>query len=131
MKLAKQKYYNILNEPKKSQKLWQVVNALAFNKICTRLLQLITTNGHTVIDEESIAEEFNNYFVNIGKIMVNVNTPTLACNLNFTATNKNSNLLFLTPSCSSEVFNVMKKPNTKKLVKFWTSKRCLLNTLIQ
>ena len=85
-------------------------------KIRTRSLpsKLVTSNGHTVTDEETIAEEFNSYFVNIGKLIADAILPSSACNFNISATNKNSNSLFLTPSCSQEVFNVIKKLKTKK-----------------
>ena len=118
LSLAKRNYYHsVLNEHKgNSQKVWQVVNELAFTKTRTRLLpsKLVTSNGHTVTDEETIAEEFNSYFVNIGKSMADAISPGSACYFNFSATNKNSNSLFLTPSCPREIFNVVKKLKTKK-----------------
>ena len=46
--------------------------------------------------------------------MADAISPGSACNFNFSATNKNSNSLFLTPSCPQEVFNVIKKLKTKK-----------------
>ena len=46
--------------------------------------------------------------------MADAISPGSACNFNFSATNKNNNSLFLTPSCSQEVFNVIKKLKTKK-----------------
>ena len=117
LRLAKRNYYHsILNEHKgNSQKVWQVVNELAFTKNRTRLLpsKLVTSNGHTFTDEETIAEEFNGYF-NIGKTMADAISPGSACNFNFSATNKNSNSLFLTPSCPQEVFNAIRKLKTKK-----------------
>ena len=78
--------------------------------------KLVTFNGHTVTDEETIAEDFNSYryFVNIGKSIADAISPGSACNFNFSATNKNSNSLFLTPSWPQEVFNVIKKLKTKK-----------------
>ena len=118
LRLAKRNYYlSVLNEHKgNSRKVWQVVNELAFTKNRTRLLpsKLVTSNGHTFTDEETIAEAFNSYFVNIGKSMADAISPGSACNFNFSATNKNSNLLFLTPSCPQEFFNVIKKLKTKK-----------------
>ena len=94
-----------------------MVNNLAFTKNRTKLLpsKLVTSNWHTVTDEETIAEKFNSYFVNIGKSEADVVTPGSACNLNFSATNKNSYSLFLTPSCPQKVFNVIKKLKTEKL----------------
>ena len=118
LRLVKRNYYHsVLNEHKgNSQKVWQVVNELAFTKNRTKLLpsKLVTTNGHTVIDQETIAEEFNSYFVNIRKSMADAILPGSACNFNFSAANKNSNSLFLTSSCPPEVFNVIKKLKTKK-----------------
>ena len=118
LRLAKRNYYHsVLNEYKgNSRKIWQVVNELAFTKNRTRLLpsKLVTSNGHTVTDEETIAKEFNSYFVNIRKSMADAISPGSACNFNFSSTNKNSNSLFHTPSCPQEVFNVIKKLKTKK-----------------
>ena len=39
--------------------------------------------------------------------------PGSACNFNFSATNKNSNSIFVMLSCPQEVFNVIKKLKTK------------------
>ena len=109
LRLAKRNYYHsVLREHKGNpQKVWQVENELAFTKKRTTLLpsKLVTSNGHTVTDEETIAEEFNNYFVNIGKSMADTISPGSACNFNFSAINKNSNSLFFTPSCPQEIFN--------------------------
>ena len=115
LRLAKRNYYhNVLNQRKgNSQKVWQVVNELTFTKNRTKWLpsKLVTSNCHTVTDEETIAEEFNSYFVDIGKSMADAISTGSACNFNFSSTNKNrnSNSLFLAPSCPQEVFNVIKK----------------------
>ena len=46
--------------------------------------------------------------------MADAISPGSACNFDFSATNKNSNSLFLTPSCPQEVFNLIRKLKTKK-----------------
>ena len=46
--------------------------------------------------------------------MADALAPCSACNLNFISTNKNSNLLFLMPSCPLENFNTIKKLKTIK-----------------
>ena len=73
LRLAKQNHYhNILNEHKGNlKKAWEVINELAFDKKKTNIppTKLITTLGDTITDQQSIAEEFNKYFVNIGKSM--------------------------------------------------------------
>ena len=93
-----------------------VVKELAFTKNRTKLLpsKLVTSNGHSVTNEETIAEEFNSYFVNIRKSLADAISTGSACNFNFSATNKNSNSLFLTPSCPQEVFDVTKKLKNQK-----------------
>ena len=57
LRLTKRNYYHsFINEHKgNSQKVWQVVNELAFTKNRTKLLpsKLVTSNGHTVTDEET------------------------------------------------------------------------------
>ena len=135
LRLAKRNYYHsVLNEHKgNSQKVWQVVNELAFTKNRARLLpsKLVTSNRYTVTDEENIAEEFKSYFVNIGKSMADVISPGSACSFIFSATNKNSNSLFLTPSCPQEVFNVIKKLKTKKARRTNDIETVFFNTLIQ
>ena len=116
LRLAKRNYYHsILNEHKgNSRKVWQVVNELAFTKNRARLFpsKLVTSDDHTITDEETIAEEFKSYFVDIRKSMADAISPGSACNFNFSATNKNSNSLFLAPICPQEVFNIIKKLNT-------------------
>ena len=84
--------------------------------------KVITADGHTVTNEETITEEFNNYFVNVGKPKADAVAPRLACNLNFTAADKNSNLLFLPPNYPEDIFNVIKK--LKKLQKKFRRQNC-------
>ena len=48
----------------KSEMNWHLIKKK--NKYTTKL---IITLGDTITDQQSIAEEFNNYFVNIGKSM--------------------------------------------------------------
>ena len=60
-----------------------------------------TDNGHTVTDDETIAEEFDNDFVNIGKALADVIASSSTYNLNFTTINKNKNSLFFAKLFSS------------------------------
>ena len=46
--------------------------------------------------------------------MADAISPGSACNFNFSAASKNSNSLFLAPSCHQEVFNVIEKLKTQK-----------------
>ena len=46
--------------------------------------------------------------------MANTVAPSLACNLNFIVTNKNSKSLFLMPSCPKKLFDVIMKLKIKK-----------------
>ena len=98
MKLAKQNYcYCVLNKHKSnSQKEWQAVNELGFSKYRFWFLptKLSIADCHAVIDEETIAKEFNDHFVDIRKAMADALATSLACGPNLTATKKPATRFF-------------------------------------
>ena len=118
LKLAKQNHHhNILNEHIGNlKKAWEVINELAFNKKKTSILptKLITTLGDTITDQQSIAEEFNKHFVNIGKSMVDSIVSNKASNKINYKINTTSNLFFLSPCSSQEVFDFINKLKKRK-----------------
>ena len=76
--------------------------------------KLITALGDTITDQQSIAEEFNKYFVNIGKSMVDSilsNKPSNKINYKVNTT---SNSFFLSPCSSQEVFDFINKLKKQK-----------------
>ena len=65
-------YHNVLNDNKNnSKKVWNIVNEL----VCNRKqkdsgpTKILTDTGCTITDPQAIAEEFNKFFVNVGKKM--------------------------------------------------------------
>ena len=73
LKQAKLDYYhNLLNENKgNAKKTWDVNNGLTNIKRCSNVQpsKLTLNNYDTVTEPQIIAEEFNSFFVNIGKEM--------------------------------------------------------------
>ena len=71
--LAKRNYYHqVLNANKgDSKKVWNIVNELTYNKKRSNVgqLRVTTAAGDTVSDPQKIAEECNNFLVNIGRSM--------------------------------------------------------------
>ena len=118
LRLAKQNHYhNIFNEHKgNSKKASKVINELAFDKKKTSIppTKLITTLGDTITDQQSIAEEFNKYFVNVGKSMADSIVSDKPSNEINYKVNTTSNSFFLLPCSSQEVFDLIKKLKYKK-----------------
>ena len=118
MRLAKQNHHhNILSEHKgNSKKALEVINELAFDKKKTNIppTKLIATLGDTITDQQSIAEEFNKYFVNIGKSMADSIVSDKPNNNINGKVNTTSNSFFLLPCSSQEVFDLIKKLQNKK-----------------
>ena len=113
LRLAKQNHYhNVLNEHKgNSRKAWEVINELAFDTKKTSIppTKLITTLGDTITDQQSIAEEFNKYFVNLGKSVADsIVSDKPSKEMNYRV-NTTSNSFFLLPCSSQEVFDLIKK----------------------
>jgi len=74
--------------------------------------QLITTEGNFCTDIKVIVNEFNKYFTNIGqnlnaKLIQTVHDPTHYIN-------NNPGNLFCTPTCPTEIINIVHSNNSKK-----------------
>ena len=76
--------------------------------------KLNTTLGYTIINQQSIAEEFNNYFVNIGKSMANSIVSDKTSNKIKFKVNTTSNSFFQSPCSPQEVFDLIKKLKNKR-----------------
>ena len=79
--------------------------------------KLVTTTGDTVTDRQSIAEIFNNYFVNVGKSMANSTESNKLSNAIRTNVNSTSSSFFASPCTSQEVYDLIKKLMNKKAKK--------------
>ena len=65
-------YHNVLKDNKNNfKKVWNIVNELVYNKKQKNSVptKLVTDTGCTITDSQAIAEEFNEFFVSVGKRM--------------------------------------------------------------
>ena len=76
--------------------------------------KLVTTTGDTVTDRQSIAEEFNNYFVNVEKFMVDSTESEKLSNTINPYVNSTSSSFFVSPCNPQEVYDLTKKKLAKK-----------------
>ena len=110
MLLAKCKYFaHKINCCKSNAKLlWRVINEITCHKKqkqgtipCTQL-----ENGTTAWKQKNIADELNNYFVNIGPKIASKIRSTVN-NHNYYLQNSQLNTLFLTPTDPNEVQSII------------------------
>ena len=121
LKQAKVDYYHhLLNENKgNAKKTWDVINELTNIKRCSNVQPSKQTwnNYDTVSEPQIIAEEFNSFFVDIGKEMLAAsiqpnNFNTAECSVG--EWKKITNSIFLLPSYQQEVFNIVKELKNRK-----------------
>lgn len=112
---AKRDYYgNLLKDNMKNiRKTWQILRAIiGKQKDKNEIIQSIRINNREYDDPQIIAEGFCNYFTNVG--------PTLASNIpnsllspqNFLK-NRNNKTLFLSPTDTNEISNIITKMKNK------------------
>ena len=76
-------YHNVLkNNKNNSKKVWNIVNELVYNRKQKNSgpTKILTDTGCTITDPQVIAEEFNKFFVSVGKRMaakISANTELL------------------------------------------------------
>ena len=121
IKQAKVDYYhNVLKDNKNnSKKVWNIVNELLYNRKQKNSgpTKILTDTGCRIADPQAIAEEFNKFFVSVGKrmaakIFAHDKPPETQSNLNKIKTISNS--VFLSPCTPQEVFNLITKLKDKK-----------------
>ena len=103
-----------------SKKVWNIVNELVYNRKQKNSgpTKILTDTGCTITDPQAIAEEFNKFFVSVGKrmaakISVHNKPPDSQSNLN--KIKKISNSVFLFPcTFSQKVFNLITKLKDRK-----------------
>ena len=107
-------YHKILDENKGNSKTtWDVVNELVNHKSRNKSLplKLKTSAGDTVVeDPQIIADEFNNFFVNIGKEMassIQTCRSHVSSKIFFEEPLRASNSIFLAPSTEMEVHGLI------------------------
>ena len=120
LKQAKLDYYHhLLNDNKgNAKKTWDVINELTNIKRRSNVQpsKLTLNNDNTVSEPQIIAEEFNRFFVNIGKEMAASIQPNDSNSAECSVGEKKkiSNSIFLLPSCQQEVFNLIKELKNRK-----------------
>jgi len=117
IRLAKRSYYHkVLDDCKgSSKKVWEIVNELMHNKKWCNPgpTQITTVAGSTVTEPQDIAEEFNKFFVYIGKSMSDSIEPDGSNTIGATSKPTN-NFIFLYPSSPQEVCNIINELKDKK-----------------
>ena len=112
-------YYSVLNEHKgNSKKAWETVNELIYNKkrSSSPPSKLMNSNGEAISNPLAIAEEFNEFFTNVGKAMATL-LPTVGSNNSKNivfSKNKASNSIFLSPCSHQEVCHLINQLKEKK-----------------
>ena len=122
LKWAKSNHYHSVLEELKgdSKKMWEIVNKLTYNKKRCRTVpsKLINKNGSAITNHQTIADEFNKYFVNAGKSMTDLIAPGSSnkfySNSCVWSSNKANNSIFLCPCSPQEVYNKIAKLRLKK-----------------
>ncbi len=116
IKLAKSKYYKRYFEQynSNSRKQWQMLNNLLNRKKKAKApIKLKDSAGNLISDPTEVAENFNNYFATIAeKLKVNVNNNTDSdtdSDYKTPLTDPVENTIFLTPTFSLEIENIINK----------------------
>lgn len=109
--LKKQYYTNKYENATNSSSFWKITNEIIFNKTKNiSPLKIITSNNNVITDCHSIANEFNNFFINISSInntFISVNT-----NRNNSITNNQINCNFyLRRFNNTDVLNIINSLN--------------------
>ena len=106
LRRAKSDYYHfVLNEHKRnSKKAWETVNESIYNKkrSSSPPSKLMNPNGEVILNLLAIAEEFNEFFTNVGKTMATL-LPTVG-------SNNSKNIVFSKNKASKFYFSVTMQP---------------------
>ena len=87
---AKAHYYKTnLEQCKNSKDSWRFINHLLNRKTTTTTINQITVNGQTITGNDNIANEFNNYFCEIGPKLAQTIPPSNVDPLQYITANSN------------------------------------------
>ena len=118
IKQAKVDYYHNDNK-NNSKKVWNIVNESVYNRKPKNSgpTKIPTDTGCTITDPQAIAEEFNKYFVSVGKRMaakISAHDKLSNSQSNLNENKKISNFMFLFPCTPQEVFDIITKLKDRK-----------------
>ena len=120
IEFAKQNYYQtaLSTNQKSPKKLWKTINELSTTNKTELVIPdklHIGVNNDTATHPQNIAEEFNRYFVNVGKKMSDLILPADPnVEHNTKKPFKLSNSLFLNPTTSNEVATLIDQLSNQK-----------------
>ena len=108
------KFHKIRNNP---QQTWNTIRKLItpISQKVKSTISILNTASGEITDPSAIANEFNNYFVNIGTEIASSNQTN--CNSTISTkylSNTLPSLIFLEPPSVSEIFNLIHTLNLKK-----------------
>ena len=90
-----------------------MINNVLKSKRVSNHIPNILINENRIQDPLVIAEEFNNYFANIGPNLAQ-NIPVSDLHFQYFLETKNTNSMFCTPILEHEVIDIVKNMKTKK-----------------
>ena len=111
--VAKRKYYNNLINmySSNSKKQWQIMNNIINRKKSKNKINKLKIDGVETSNNVAMAEAFNTYFSNIAnELKNNINLPTNSLHT-LLPENSTKNSIFLIPTTSSEVSDLIKSLN--------------------
>ena len=78
IKLSKKLHYenSLRNSKKNPKKTWEIIKEVTYGQLNSKKIEKITTNGTTLSSPQDIANEFNNFFSEIGKTISENILPT-------------------------------------------------------
>ena len=118
IKEAKRNYYQdfLTQNKNNAKKIWEATNDLVNqkNKTASAPNTLKKENGEVATNSKEIAEEFNNFFVNIGNSMAKFIPPVDYTFPPITSCSGLSNSVFLEPFTPNEVNEVIRALNDRK-----------------
>ena len=74
--LSKKRYYNnkLANSTNKPKTTWNIIKTITNNKKNLNNISMMEINGKTISHQQTIAEEFNNYYVSVADNITNNNS---------------------------------------------------------
>ena len=110
MKTAREKYYYDLLQVNKNNlsKVWQIINELIGKSKQDRLPTFFMKND-VKIENDDIAEEFNNYFSNIASLAQSKLNQSPKTHFSSYLSHSCNKSIYLYPTCETEIINVVKK----------------------
>ena len=108
LRTSKQEYYKSILKMNKNniKKTWQTINKLLGKKKST-IPSSFNDNGQTYTDPKDIANKFNEYFINIGKLTSH-SIPRSVKSFKYYCNIKNVKSFFVSPVLASEILDVSK-----------------------